>query len=178
MSDDGTGTSAAHTPGGSRGRRSRRRRSAAAVAAGPLAVLLAACGPGIPTDPDGTLDAVTGETLHVGVSVDPGLVEADRGEATGPLAELAEDFAASLDAGVEWRFAGEETLVTLLEEGEIELAIGGFTDRTPWAERVGVTRGYSGIPGTGDRTIVMLVPMGENAFLSELESFLDAEVGS
>jgi len=66
----------------------------------------------------------------------------------------------------------------MLEEGDLDLVVGGLTDQTPWADRVGVTRGYTDIEGADDRAIVMFVPLGENAFLSELEGFLDAEVGS
>lgn len=41
-----------------------------------------------------------------------------------------------------------------------------------------MTRGYTAIDGADGRSIVFLVPLGENAFLSELETFLDEEVGS
>lgn len=39
-----------------------------------------------------------------------------------------------------------------------------------------MTRGYPGIEGAGGRELVMLVPLGENAFLSALETYLDGEV--
>jgi len=40
-----------------------------------------------------------------------------------------------------------------------------------------VSRGYTQIQGANGREIVMLVPLGENAFLTKLETFLDEEVG-
>lgn len=142
------------------------------------ALLVTGCGISIPTDPDGTLKSATGATLHVGASLEPGLVERDGAQLHGPLVELTEDFAASIDARVEWTVAGEESLVGDLEAGDIDLAIGGFTDQTPWADRAGMTRGYTQIEGADERTLVILVPLGENALLSALESFLDTEVGS
>ncbi|UYO97702.1 hypothetical protein OED01_03020 [Microbacterium sp. M28] len=135
----------------------------------------------VPVDPDGTLDTATAETLRVGVSLEPDLAEA--GSAAddaprGPLVELATDYAESIDARIEWTPAGEETLVKMLEAGDLDLAIGGFSDQTPWAERVGTTRAYSDLPGLDGRTVVWLVPAGENALLSDVELFLDGEAAS
>ncbi|MGO2746673.1 hypothetical protein [Microbacterium sp.] len=143
-----------------------------------MAVSLVGCGISLPTDPDGTLETVSGGELRVGVSSDDRLVDVSSSTPTGPLVDLVDAFADSLDADVHWTIDGEETLVGMMEEGELDLVIGGLTDQTPWADRVGVTRGYTGIDGAGDRSIVMFVPLGENAFLSDLEGFLDTEVGS
>ncbi|WP_228479915.1 hypothetical protein [Microbacterium abyssi] len=157
---------------------SRLRRAAAATVLIFVAALVSACGLTVPTDPDGTLDSVTGATMRVGVSPDSGLVDVSGAEPTGPLVDLTEDFAASLDARIEWTVGAEETLVGELEAGELDMAIGGFTDQSPWADRAGVTRGFKNIEGADGRSLVFLVPLGENAFLSELEAFLDEEVGS
>ncbi|WP_298041128.1 hypothetical protein [uncultured Microbacterium sp.] len=99
------------------------------------------CGLSIPTDPDGSLDRVSEGTLRVGLSPDPGLISMAGQSPDGPLIDITEDFAASLDATVVWSIAAEETLVEELETGEIDMAIGGFTDQTPWSDRAGVTRG-------------------------------------
>lgn len=143
-----------------------------------MTMSLVGCGATIPTDPEGTLHTVTDGELRVGVSADEGLADVPAGMPTGPLIDLVDEFADSLDADVHWTIDGEETLVGMMEEGEIDLVVGGITAQTPWVDRVGVTRGYFGIEGAGDRAIVMFVPLGENAFLSKLELFLDAEVGS
>lgn len=143
-----------------------------------LTVVVAGCGLTIPTDPGGTLDAVTGATMHVGVSPEPGLAEFGEPEPTGAVVDLAEEFAASLDTRIEWTVGSEETLVGALESGEIDLAIGGFTDQTPWSDRAGVSRGYPEIEGADGRGLIFLVPLGENAFLHRLETFLDQKVGS
>jgi len=132
----------------------------------------------VPADPDGTLDRVTGGELRVGTSPEPGLVEIDRGEPRGPVVDLVDDFAASIDANVTWTVATEESLVGMLETGDLDLVAGGLTPDTPWIDKAGITRGYSGIEGADGRKVVMLVPLGENAFLTDLERFLDKEVGS
>ena len=50
-----------------------------------------------------------------------------------------------------------------------------MTDQTPWAVKVGVSRAFPGLSPDGT-PIVLLVPLGENGFLSALEAFLDEEV--
>ncbi|MDP3949990.1 hypothetical protein [Microbacterium sp.] len=142
-----------------------------------MTVLLTGCGISVPADPDGTLQTVSGGELRVGVSSEEGLADISGDTAAGPLIDLVDSFADSLDADVEWTMGSEETLVVMMEEGELDLVIGGLTDQTPWVDRVGVTRAYRGIEGAEDRAIVMFVPLGENAFLTELEGFLDTEVG-
>lgn len=144
------------------------------------AVLLTGCGISIPADPDGTLDRVTGSTLRVGVSPNDGFTVVDDGQVTGTDAELVEGFAATIDAQVVWVVGSEEALVRELDEGDLDLVIGGITDATPWIEHAGVTRPYDEFTderGTAHK-LVMLVPMGENAFLSALERFLTEEASS
>lgn len=155
-----------------------RRRAAASAVALLAALSLAGCGMTIPSDPDGTLDSVRGDDLRVGVAPDGELVEVSVGDPTGSVIDLVDGFADSIDATPEWTVATEETLVRMLEQGDLDLIAGGITSDTPWLDKAGVSRGYTGIEGADGRTLVMLVPLGENAFLSELERYLDAEVGS
>ena len=160
-------------------RRARRLpRSAGILSALALCGVLAGCGLTIPADPDGTLDTVTGGELRIGTSPDGDLVEVTNGVPSGSIVDLVDDFADSIHAEPDWTVASEETLVTMLEAGDLDLIAGGLTSDTPWVERAGVSRGYTGIDGADGREIVMLVPLGENAFLSTLETFLDEEVGS
>lgn len=153
-------------------------RACSAAAALVLAVSLSGCGLTVPADPDGTLDAVSGGELRVGTSPDGDLVTVTGDEPSGPIVDLVDRFATSLDAEPEWTVASEETLVRMLEAGDLDLIAGGITPKTPWIDHAGVTRGYRGIDGADGRELVMLVPLGENAFLSTLERFLDEEVGS
>ena len=143
-----------------------------------MSVALTGCGISVPVDPDGTLQTVSGSELRVGVSPDDGLADISGDTPSGPLIDLVDTFADSLDAEVDWTTGSEETLVVMLEEGDLDLVVGGLTDQTPWIDRVGVTRGYTGVKGADDRAMVMFVPLGENAFLTKLEAFLDSEVGS
>jgi ABC-type amino acid transport substrate-binding protein len=139
------------------------------------AVSLTGCGATIPSDPDGTLDRVTGDALRVGVSsAAPWTDTEGSGDPRGSEVELVEAFAETLDAEVEWTEGGEADLVTALEDGDLDLVIGGFTDTTPWTSKAAVTQPYAestNAEGTTSKH-VMLAPMGENAFLVELERFL------
>lgn len=139
-------------------------------------LVLAGCGLHVPADPNGTTARVEGSVLRAGAVPEPGLVEVVRDEPAGPLVDMVDDFAREHDASVDWTVGGEEMLVTLLEEGELDLVVGGITAQTPWADRAAVTRGYPQLDGADGREIVMLVPLGENRFLSEVEMFLDEEV--
>jgi polar amino acid transport system substrate-binding protein len=143
-------------------------------------VLLAGCGTSLlpddyPADPDGTLDRIRADgVVRVGASPRPGWVEVGDGDPTGREPGLVEAFAESLGAEVEWTVTGEEDLVRLLEEGEIDLAVGGFTDTNAWVDKVGLTRSYAEVEVAGTTEAhVMMVPMGENALQSRLERWLD-----
>jgi ABC-type amino acid transport substrate-binding protein len=140
-----------------------------------IALSAAGCGVTVPTDPRGTLERVREGVLHAGASASGELVTIDGSEVGGTLAEIVEDFAESVDARVEWTVGSEEDLVDGLESGDLDVAIGGMTDATPWSDRVAVTRAYDTIPGSRG-PVVLLVPLGENAWQAQLEGYLDREV--
>lgn len=142
-----------------------------------IALGAAGCGVTVPTDPQGTLERVREGVLHAGASASGELVTIDGSEVGGSLAEIVEDFAESVDARVEWTVGSEEDLVDGLESGDLDVAIGGMTDATPWSDRVAVTRAYDTVPGARG-PVVLLVPLGENAWQAELEAYLDREVAS
>lgn len=140
-------------------------------------MMVAGCGIHIPSDPSGTLARVTEGTLRAGISPNGDLVRVD-GEPTGSEVDLIRGFARSLDAKVEWTIGSEEALVRGLDDGRLDLAAGGFTDQTPWTDKAGMTRPYAEVElddGTKAK-LVMLVPLGENAFLSRVELFLTEAV--
>jgi ABC-type amino acid transport substrate-binding protein len=159
-------------------RTSRAARDAALI--GALAVTLAGCGLQVPADPHGTVQRVEGGTLRAGATELAPWVEMDAdGEPTGREPELVEAFAGTLDADVEWVTGSEAHLLSALERGEIDMVVGGFLDDTPWTDRGAVTRPYTERQTKqGVEKHVMIVRMGENALLTELETFLHEEVGS
>ncbi|MEV4687746.1 hypothetical protein [Microbacterium sp. LWH3-1.2] len=139
-----------------------------------LALCIAGCATTVPSDPEGTLDRVRGGELRAGASASGELVTIDGSDVGGTLAHLVEEFAVSIDAKVTWTIGSEEDLVDGLEAGDLDLAIGGMTDATPWSTRAAVTRGYDTIPGA-NAPVVLLLPLGENAWLATVEGYLDKE---
>ncbi len=151
------------------------RSTASALTALVAAVALVGCGLSIPADPDGTLDRVTGGTLRVGVAESAPWTETDgAGAPEGTEVDLVEEFAENLGADIEWTEGGEADLAYALERRQLDLVIGGFTDTTPWTSKAAMTQPYAESVNPEGKTAkhVMLTPMGENAFLVELERFL------
>lgn len=141
-----------------------------------LLVPLAGCGVTIPTDPDGTLDRVAREqVVRAGAAPNRDWVRVEGPDRpAGHEVRLVEEFAAGLGARVEWTVGTEEHLVTLLEEGDLDIAVGGFTDQNLWVDMAALTRPYAEVTvgGTTEKHVMML-PLGENAWQSELEQWLD-----
>ncbi len=139
-----------------------------------LALVL--CGCAIPKDPDNTLARVDQEhVMVVGVAPSPPQVELRDGVPSGPEAELATRFAATRGARVEWVVAGQEELVKKLEEGQIDLMVGGLTSKSPFKSKVGLTRDYATeVDEHGDKVKrVVAAPLGENALVTALETWFD-----
>lgn len=143
-----------------------------------VALGLIGCSAHYPADPDGTLDRVSGGSLRVGVSHQPPWTdtagENSPDDPGGIEAQLIEDYAASIDADVEWHAGGEEQLIKLLSERELDVVIGGFSDQSPWSSDVALTTDYAKSVGVDGKTTkhVMAIQMGENAFMTSLERFL------
>lgn len=139
-----------------------------------LVLVLTGCGISIPADPDGTLDRVRDGVLRVGVSPHPPWTVTGL-EPSGSEVELVRKFADRLDAEIEWIEGGEEALVASMERGELDLVVGGLTAKSPWADQVALTAPYTSSTDKQGKKHdhVMAAPMGENAFLFELESHLN-----
>lgn len=144
-----------------------------------LGLLLTGCAASYPADPHGTLDRVTGSVLRVGISHNEPFVSVAGPAPSGREVELVEDYAATLDAEVQWTADGEEELVDQLEHGRLDMMVGGLTDKTPWQQKVGLTRPYTQTTDEFGQTEqhVMAVRKGENAFLLDLDEFLQAQAG-
>ncbi|WP_454050054.1 substrate-binding periplasmic protein [Cellulomonas sp. Marseille-Q8402] len=148
-------------------------RGVAALAAATL--LLTGCGGAFPADPDGTLERVTGDVLRVGVTANEPWTAADPGgEPSGLEVDLAAEFAETLDARVEWTVGSEEDLIGRMERRELDLVVGGFTGTSPWGAQAALTTPYTTVPDEEGKPEphVMAAPLGENAFLVRLETFL------
>jgi len=143
-----------------------------------LALGLVGCSGHYPADPDGTLDRVSGGTLRVGVSHQPPWTDTSGDNSPddpgGIEAQLIEDYAASIDAEVDWHVGGEEQLIKLLSERQLDVVIGGLTDQSPWESEVALTTDYAECLGVDGKTAkhVVAVQMGENALMSSVERFL------
>lgn len=138
-------------------------------------LLLAGCGGPFPADPDGTLQRVTGDTLRVGVTANaPWTADEPGGPPAGLEVDLVTEFARELDADVELTVGSEEDLIGRLETQELDLVIGGFTGKSPWAAQAALTTPYTTVPDEQGKPEphVMAAPLGENAFLVALETFL------
>ncbi|MEV8337088.1 hypothetical protein [Leucobacter sp. NPDC077196] len=136
-----------------------------------LVLALTGCGISIPSDPQGTLDRATGEELRIGLAIEPGLSEGGA-PPTGPLVDLANEYATSIDARPEWEIGGEETLIEMLEQEQIDIAFGNFSEDSPWSDRAALSRPFTA-DGGGAGMIVALMPLGENALVSSFERFVD-----
>lgn len=143
-----------------------------------IALGLIGCSGHYPADPDGTLDRVSGGLLRVGVSHQPPWTdtagEHSPDDPGGIEAQLIEDYAASINAEVEWHAGGEEQLIKMLSERDVDVVIGGLSSKSPWSSDVALTTDYAESLGVDGKTTkhVMAVQMGENAFMISLERFL------
>jgi membrane-bound lytic murein transglycosylase MltF len=135
----------------------------------------------IPADPEGTLERVSGGVLRVGMSQHEPWTALDDGERSGVEVRLIEEFAAERDADVEWHDGGEEALIGQLHRGELDVVVGGLTEKSPWVDQAALTRPYVVLtsPEGSPEPHVLAARMGENALLVALERFLlehEAEV--
>jgi polar amino acid transport system substrate-binding protein len=108
-----------------------------------LLAAIAVAGCQYPRDPDGTLNRVEGGVMRVGVTeADPWVVlDGDR-PVGGAEVELAGRFARELGARIEWVQGSEEELVDAAKEGQVDLILGGLTNKSRWKKDVAFTRPY------------------------------------
>lgn len=158
----------------------RRDRRLAAIAVIGLVTTLAGCGV-VPADTDDTLDRVTGGDLRVGITHNPPWTDtSDSSDRPGGSeVDLVERLAEHLDAEIVWTESSEATLAEALNRGDLDLAIGGFTDDTPWTDLAAITTPYTEAadPYGTVKKHVFLARMGENRFLVSTEEFLREQGG-
>ncbi|WP_231868270.1 ABC transporter substrate-binding protein [Microbacterium sp. CH1] len=151
-----------------------RRRAWESIAGGAaIAAILAGC-TAIPADVDGTLDRVEEGEVRVGITHNPPWTDTtDPSDPAGEEVRLVEEFAETLDATVVWTVDSEANLAERLHDHALDLAIGGFTDDTPWVDKAAMTVPFDDATTAGEtKKHVMLTVLGENRFLTTLETFL------
>lgn len=120
------------------------RRPASARVLAALLVCLAALGAGcqFPRDTADTLERARDGTLRVGVTEHEPWVSLQHTDPSGVEVALVREFAATIDADVDYTAGSEEELVEALRRQELDIVIGGFSDRTAWKKEVGMTKPY------------------------------------
>lgn len=96
----------------------------------------------LPRDPKETLRSVQTRPMRVGLVEHSPWVVRTIGEPMGVEVELVRQFAATLGTTPEWHWGGEQEQLEALEEYQLDLVIGGLTDRSPWRKYVGMTSPY------------------------------------
>lgn len=147
-----------------------------------VALLLGVTGcsePAFPRDAEGTLERVMADgVLRVGASENvPWSEVADDGSVSGAEAAILVDYADTLGATVAWTPGAESRLILALEEGDLDVVMGGIRADSPWADKAALTRPHarSTGPDGGEEELVFACRLGENALLTNLERFLVAE---
>ena len=138
-----------------------------------LAFALTACD--LPRDPEGTLERIEGSALRVGITDSPPWTIVTDGDPAGVEAELLKHLARDLDAEIEWVEGSQSEILEEIEEGHLDVAVGGFTADDPWAKKVTFIQPYFTL---GEDAHVMAVPHGENAWIVRLERFLRSRLGT
>jgi hypothetical protein len=123
------------------------------------AMLMTAACDAMPADPDGTLQRIRGERrFRVGL-IAPTLppLAPERARAFVQGLSRATGATATMEEGA------AEALLTRLEEGELDLVLGEFSEQSPWAPKVTVTEP---IAARGPIVLAAAARNGENAWIS------------
>jgi polar amino acid transport system substrate-binding protein len=140
-----------------------------------FALSLLTVGCGLPRDPEGTSERIASRhELRVGVSENPPWTNTTDTEPTGREPDLVRRFAAANNARVLWTRGSESALVRSLEEGELDLVIGGFDAKTQWAATAGPTQPFAK-DADGKKHRFLAAP-GENRFVLSLDRFLTKQM--
>lgn len=107
-----------------------------------LILLLTSGGCRYPKDMDNSLETIRDGTLHVGVTENPPRVIRGNNGAHGLEPELIKDLAAQLDADIQWHWGTESELIEALEQYQIHIGAGGFTQAAHLKRRVALSRPY------------------------------------
>ena len=93
-----------------------------------------------PKDPGNTLNDAKNNVLRVGIAESGKWAQVNNGDYTGIEVNLIKDYAKSINAEIKWIPGSQTHLIDLLNEDEIDVAIGGFTKKSPFEKHAGFTR--------------------------------------
>ncbi len=92
-------------------------------------------------------------------------------------ADIVSAYAQTLGATVEWTAGAESQLMLALDEGDLDVVVGGIRSDSPWSSHAALTRPHAqSIGPDGDvEDLVFACRLGENALLTNLERFMVEE---
>lgn len=122
-----------------------------------------------PKDPEGTWERIRREGARVGLAEDGSHVQINgrpsQGPVEGSVVVLLERMLA--DLGVEEakrQIGSSDELMEKLERFELDIVVGGYTENSPWRNRVAFSRPWYVDSSDGDHHVLALPP-GENRWL-------------
>jgi len=95
-----------------------------------------------PVDPEGTLERVRGGILRAGAVENDPWVTVSGGDLGGVEVRLLEEFAAGLNADIEWTVGSEQELFGALELGRLDVVVGGLVSDNPNSLHAAFTHPY------------------------------------
>jgi polar amino acid transport system substrate-binding protein len=96
----------------------------------------------LPRDPKETLRQVQARPIRVGLVEHSPWVVRSGSEPAGLEVDLVRNFASELGTTVDWHWGGEQEQLEALEKFQLDIVIGGLTDKTPWSKYIGLTSPY------------------------------------
>ncbi|HYG48868.1 MAG TPA: hypothetical protein VD846_13125 [Allosphingosinicella sp.] len=113
----------------------------------------------IPADPDGTLARVRGEgRFRVGM-----IASAGRPMVADGTAALLKGLSGATGARAAVEHGAAESLLTRLEDGDLDLVVGEFAEKSPWAAKVTLSEP---IGRRGPTILAAAARNGENAWIA------------
>ncbi len=131
-----------------------------------LIIILVTYSCNIPRDPENSWENIKSDGLNVGVIINPPYTFQKNSTFAGSEIELIKNFAKHHDIQITYESGNETDLIEKLENYEIDILLGGFTEKSIWTKKVGLTTPYD------KEYHVLLIPKGENKYLHFLESFI------
>lgn len=130
-----------------------------------ILTLLVMAGCTFPRDPENSFEKAQKNGLKVGVVKRPPFVNISGENFSGSEIDLIREFAEKEHLQIEFKEGSETELLEELEKFHLHVVAGGFTKKTIWKKKAGLTAPY-------DSKHVLLIPKGENRLLERLEAYI------